>query len=146
MCEGVKMRTSALTLVLFAAFTLAPCFPALAQGTPAPGHSNFGKAIIPAGPFSAWPAETRDAAVRKLRFRCLMFAGMVFDNYSGPKDAGAKDMAAIASTCVAMAMPDDWPGQAAERAQAASLYSVAKQLDPKVPDPSFVANALSQAH
>jgi hypothetical protein len=98
---------------------------------------------LPKGPFATWPPETREAALRALRYRCFVFASMVFDNYRGSMDTAVHDLEAIASICVAMQMPEDWTGKAAERAQAVSMYGAAKLLDPTLPDPNLLAREMA---
>lgn len=120
-------------------------FPNLAKAQQAPPPNTLMQSAnipLPSGPFASWPPESREPAIRGLRARCMFIGGMAFANYHGPREADGQDIAAFISACVAKQMPDDWPEKAAERERAAASYEAAKQLDPNVPDPNLLANAL----
>ena len=78
---------------------------------------------MPPGPYASWPADIRGPAVLTVRFRCMFVTGMALSGPTVPKvsqQAMRDVLAAVWSSCVASAMPDDWPEREAELEKAKS--------------------------
>jgi hypothetical protein len=120
--------------------TIAAAFDASAQEAAAPATAI----ALPSGLFGSWPAEAKDQALLELRARCASLAIGFIRNYRGPMAAGRQEAAALGAACVAKAMPDDWPGLAAEQIKSEAAYANAKHLDPNVPDPARLAEVMAK--
>jgi hypothetical protein len=121
---------SAAPIAMFAqiAFAQQSANPVLVQ--------NSVNAPLPPGPFSSWPVESRNPAIRALQSRCVVLIGMAFDDYQGSKEAGTKEAQALLVACISKGMPDDWPMQKEIEEKSAAFYEAAKRLDPNALDPS----------
>ena len=102
----------------------------------------FANIPLPPGPYASWPEQRQDMAVRGLRSRCMLVAGMAFGDYQGPRRAMTDGVAAITSACVVKQMPNDWPGRSAEQAREATHYRAAKAIDPQFPDPDLLVRGI----
>lgn len=92
---------------------------------------------MPPGPYASWPAESRGPALLTLRFKCTFLAGMAFAGPQLPNISPAERyavLAAVVSSCVANAMPDDWPQRAAELDRERSNEEKVRSLLPASPD------------
>jgi hypothetical protein len=103
---------------------------------------------MPPGPFASWPEESRGPALQTVRFECRFGAGMGFAGPQAPKmsrEAFGNVLSAIASRCVADAMPDDWPERDAELERERAYTEKVKEILPASFDLDAIAKRIAEA-
>jgi hypothetical protein len=102
---------------------------------------------MPPGPFASWPANIRGPALQSVRFTCLFLTVMASAGPNMPKlsrQAMNDAAAAVASGCVANAMPDDWPERAAELERERSHQEKVRDVWPASLDLDAMAKQMGQ--
>jgi hypothetical protein len=103
---------------------------------------------LPEGPFSSWPADSREPALQTLRSRCLFLAGMLLAGGNAPqvpRETLGNAALALISGCVANAMPEDWPQRGAELDREKMYEQKAKPFMPSSFDFAATVNNIAQA-
>ncbi len=95
---------------------------------------------VPPGPFTSWSDTDKKTVEKNVMFGCGALAAMVYAAPPKSKEAAHEGMTAFMFSCVANAMPGDWPSMAEYRAAAAKHAAAAKRADPTLPDMMLSGN------
>lgn len=87
-------------------------------------------------PFTPAPGDTALTRVSKI---CGFLSAMGMDGYKGPKDVGETYVTSLYATCLAHAMPPDWPDAATTLKRGQQLYREAHAKYSDIPDPETLS-------